>query len=58
MYWANPAKLVRKLKINADIVVFVNLDAVYQVREDFTGERFNVLILCKGRQRGGLVNAV
>ena len=28
--------LVRKLKMNADIVAFVNLDIVYQVRKDFT----------------------
>lgn len=42
----NPAELVRKLEMNADIAVFVNLDMVYQVREDFTGERFNALILC------------
>ena len=45
--------------MNADIAVFVNLDMVYQVREDFTGERFNALILCKGYQRGVfLVNAI
>ena len=56
---SNPAELVRKLKMNADIAVFVNLDMVYQVREDFTGERFNALILCKGYQRGVLlVNAI
>ena len=30
--------------MNADIAVFVNLDVVYQVREDFTGERFNALL--------------
>ena len=30
----NPAELVRKLEMNADIAVFVNLDMVYQVRED------------------------
>ena len=55
----NPAELVRKLKVNADIAVFINLDMVYQVREDFTGERFNALILCKGYQCGVfLVNAI
>ena len=27
----NPAELVRKLKVNADIAVFVNLDMVYQL---------------------------
>ncbi len=30
--------------MNADIAVFVNLDVVYQVREDFMGERFNALL--------------
>ena len=55
----NPAELVRKLEMNADIAVFVNLDMVYQVREDFMGERFNALILCKGYQRRVfLVNAI
>ena len=27
----NPAELVRKLKVNTDIAVFVNLDMVYQL---------------------------
>ena len=27
----NPVELVRKLKVNADIAVFVNLDMVYQL---------------------------
>ena len=29
----NPAELVRKLKVNTDIAVFVNLDMVYQLNE-------------------------
>ncbi len=55
----NPAELVRKLKMNADIAVFVNLDMVYQFNQDFAGQLFDVLIFRKGYQRGMLlVNAV
>ena len=55
----NPAELVRKPKMNADIAIFVNLDMVYQFNQDFTGQLFNVLIFRKGYQRGMLlVNAV
>ena len=55
----NPAELVRKLKMNADIAVFVNLDMVYQFDQNFAGQLFDVLIFRKGYQRGMLlVNAV
>ena len=55
----NPAELVRKLKMNADIAVFVNLDMVYQFNQNFAGQLFNVLIFRKGYQCGMLlVNAV
>ncbi len=55
----NPAELVRKLKVNTDIAVFVNLDMVYQFNQDFAGQLFDVLIFRKGYQRGMLlVNAV
>ncbi len=55
----NPAELVRKLKMNADIAVFVNLDMVYQFNQNFAGQLFDVLIFCKSYQRGMLlVNAV
>ena len=55
----NPAELVRKLKMNADIAVFVNLDIVYQFNQNFAGQLFNVLIFRKGYQRRMLlVNAV
>ncbi len=55
----NPAELVRKLKMNADIAVFVNLDMVYQFNQDFASQLFDVLIFRKGYQRGMLlVNAV
>ncbi len=55
----NPAELVRKLKMNADIAVFVNLDMVYQFNQDFAGQLFDVLIFCKSYQCGMLlVNAV
>ena len=55
----NPAELVRKLKMNANIAVFVNLDMVYQFNQDFAGQLFDVLIFRKGYQRGMLlVNAV
>ena len=55
----NPAELVRKLKMNADIAIFVNIDMVYQFNQDFTGQLFNVLIFRKGYQCGMLlVNAV
>ena len=30
----NPAELVRKLKVNTDIAVFVNLDMVYQLNQN------------------------
>ena len=40
----NPAELVRKLEMNADIAVFVNLDMVYQFNQDFAGQLFDVLI--------------
>ena len=57
--FGNPAELVRKLEMYANIAVFVDLDVVYQVRENFTGQRFDGLILCKSYQRGVfLVNAV
>ena len=48
----NLAELVRKFEVNADIAVFVNLDVVYQVREDFTGQNFDALILCKDTNAG------
>ena len=32
----NLAELVRKLKVNTDIAVFVNLDIVYRVCETFS----------------------
>ena len=55
----NPAELVRKLKVNTDIAVFVNLDMVYQFNQNFAGQLFDVLIFCKSYQRGMLlVNAV
>ncbi len=55
----NLAELVRKLKVNADIAVFVNLDMVYQFNQNFAGQLFDVLIFCKSYQRGMLlVNAV
>ena len=55
----NPAELVRKLKMNADIAVFVNFDMVYQFNQNFAGQLFNVLVFRKGYQRGMLlVNAV
>ena len=55
----NPAELVRKLKMNADITVFVNLDMVYQFNQDFAGQLFDVLIFRKGYQRRMLlVNAI
>ena len=55
----NPAELVRKLKMNADIAVFVNLDMVYQFNQDFAGQLFDVLIFRKGYQRRMLlVNAI
>ncbi len=55
----NPAELVRKLEMNADIAVFVNLDMVYQLNQNFPGQLFDVLIFRKGYQRGMLlVNAV
>ena len=55
----NPAELVRKLKVNADIAVFVNLDMVYQLNQNFPGQLFDVLIFRKGYQRRMLlVNAV
>ena len=55
----NPAKLVHKLKMNADIAVFINLDMVYQVNQNFTDKLFNAPVLCKGHQRRMLlVNAV
>ncbi len=55
----NLAELVRKLKVNADIAVFVNLDMVYQLNQNFAGQLFDVLIFCKSYQRGMLlVNAV
>lgn len=41
----NPAELVRKLKLDADVAVFVNLDMVYQLNKDFAGQLFDVLIL-------------
>ena len=40
----NPAELVRKLEMNADIAVFVNLDMVYQFNQNFPGQLFDVLI--------------
>ena len=43
---------VRELEMNAAIAVFVYHDAVCQVHEDFTGQRFEALILCKGGRRG------
>ena len=36
----NPAELVRKLKVNTDIAVFVNLDMVYQLNQNFAGQLF------------------
>ena len=55
----NLAELVRKLKVNADIAVFVNLDMVYQLNQNFAGQLFDVLIFCKRYQRRMLlVNAV
>ena len=55
----NPAELVRKLKVNTDIAVFVNLDMVYQLNQNFAGQLLDVLIFCKSYQRGMLlVNAV
>ena len=55
----NLAELVRKLKVNADIAVFVNLDMVYQFNQNFAGQLFDVLIFCKSYQRGMLlVNAI
>ena len=30
----NPAELIRKLKVNTDIAVFVNLDMVYQLNQN------------------------
>ncbi len=55
----NPAELIRKLKVNTDIAVFVNLDMVYQLNQNFAGQLFDVLIFRKGYQRGMLlVNAV
>ena len=55
----NPAELVHKLEMNADIAVFVNLDMVYQLNQNFAGQLFDVLIFRKGYQRGMLlVNAV
>ena len=40
----NPAELVRKLEMNADIAVFVNLDMVYQLNQNFSSQLFDVLI--------------
>lgn len=55
----NLAKLICKLEMNADIAVFVNLDMVYHVNQNFTGQRINAPVLCKGRQcRMLLVNAI
>ena len=51
----NPAELIRKLKVNTDIAVFVNLDMVYQFNQDFAGQLFDVLIFRKGYQRGMLL---
>ncbi len=57
--FGNSAKLVSKLEFHADIAVFVNLDVVYKINEDFPVERFNVLMFLKGHQRRMLaVNAV
>lgn len=41
----NLAELVRKLKLDADVAVFVNLDMVYQLNKNFAGQLFDVLIL-------------
>ena len=55
----NLAELICKLKMNADIAVFINLDMVYQVNQNFTDQLFNAPVLCKGHQRRMLlVNAV
>lgn len=55
----NPAELVRKLKVNADIAVFVNLDMVYQLNQNFADQLFDVLIFRKSYQCGMLLaNAV
>ena len=43
----NLAELVREFEMNADIAVCVGFDVVYPVREDFTGQCFDALILCK-----------
>ena len=40
----NPAELVRKLEMNADIALFVNLDMVYQLNQNFSSQLFDVLI--------------
>ncbi len=46
--FGNLAELVRKLKLDADIAIFVNLDVVYQLNQNFAGQLFNVLIFHKG----------
>ena len=48
----NPAELVRKLEMNADIAVFVNLDMVYQLNQNFPGQLFDVLIFTKATSAG------
>ena len=45
--FGNSAELVSKLEFHADIAVFVNLDVVYKINEDFPVERFNVLVFLK-----------
>lgn len=57
--FGNLAELVGKLEADADIAVFVNLDVVDQLNEDFTGQAVDILKLHKCHQRRVfLVNAV
>lgn len=37
---SNLGELVCKLKMHADIAVFINLDVLYQIRRDFSGRLF------------------
>lgn len=38
----NPAEFISKLEFHADIAIFVNLDVVHKLNEDFPVERFDV----------------
>lgn len=43
----NPAELVSKFEFHTDIAVFVNLDMVYKLNQNFPVECFNVLVSVK-----------